>query len=205
GAVARFGTLRFRQGSPVTYVAYVLDGKAILSVGREPPVRLFDAKTGEMLRKFNFAGREFLPPFPYPPRQQPVGVSEDHRWLLAGYGDNLELVEISSGMIDTSGRRFEALTFTPHMLAFSPDGAFVAAAAAPESPYQYPRPQNPGGHIQVWDGKTGKSLRSFDAGKGAVHSLAIAPGSGALAVGRDGFHLGLWDLKSGKEIRQLAS
>ncbi len=204
-AVARLGTLRFRQGSPITYAACVLDGKAILSVGREPPVRLFDARTGELLRTFNFAGREFVPPLPYPPHQEPVAVSPDHRGLLAGYGDKLQLIEISSGMNDISSGRFEEFAFTPHLLAFSPDGALVAAARAPESTDQDPKPQHRSGHIQVWDAKSGKSLRSFDAGQGAVDSLAVSRDSATLAVGSEGFDLSLWDLKSGKEIRRLPS
>src|SRR5262249_53445138 len=131
--------------------------------------------------------------------------SPDHLWLLVGYGGKFELIEMSSGLVDIFGRRSEKLASTPQLLAFSPDGAFVVAAAAPEPTDQHPKLLHRSGHIEISDAKTGKSLRSFDTENGAVSSLAIAPDSSTLAVGGEGFDLRFWDLKSGNETRQLPS
>src|SRR5947209_4295671 len=52
GAVARFGTVRFRHPFWVTGVAYSFDGKMVASSCWDPAVRLWDASTGKELRVF---------------------------------------------------------------------------------------------------------------------------------------------------------
>src|SRR5438874_2643609 len=52
GAVARFGTVRFRHPFWVTGVAYSADGKVLASSCWEPVVRLWDPGSGKELRAF---------------------------------------------------------------------------------------------------------------------------------------------------------
>src|SRR5262245_7660853 len=51
GAVARLGTVRFRHGNTTIGVAFAPDGKTIASCGWDHLVRIWDAKTGEELRR----------------------------------------------------------------------------------------------------------------------------------------------------------
>src|SRR5581483_8173575 len=55
---ARLGTIRFRQGSPVTSLRYAADGKTLISSGTDQSLRMWDAKTGKEL--FSFGGAEVL-------------------------------------------------------------------------------------------------------------------------------------------------
>src|SRR5438128_459518 len=49
-ALSRVGTVRFRTGDGILCLAYSPDGKTIASGGRNDPVRLWNAETGELLR-----------------------------------------------------------------------------------------------------------------------------------------------------------
>ena len=43
---------RWRHGDVVVYVAYALDGKAVLTVTRDRVIRLWDRETGKEIRRF---------------------------------------------------------------------------------------------------------------------------------------------------------
>ena len=49
-SLRRFGTVRFRHGDKILCLAYSPDGKTIASGGRNDPVRLWNAETGELIR-----------------------------------------------------------------------------------------------------------------------------------------------------------
>src|SRR5437870_11778009 len=49
-ALSRVGTVRFRTGDGILCLAYSPDGKTIASGGRNDPVRLWNAETGELIR-----------------------------------------------------------------------------------------------------------------------------------------------------------
>src|SRR5947209_7580225 len=57
GAIARLGTVRWRHGDGTTFVAFMPDGKALLSVGRDGTVRQWDVATGKELRRFGLPGQ----------------------------------------------------------------------------------------------------------------------------------------------------
>ncbi len=63
GALARMGTLRWRHGDTINYVAYTPDGKAVLAASRDGAIRLWDRATGKELRRFDIK----------PPEQPNIG------------------------------------------------------------------------------------------------------------------------------------
>ncbi len=52
GALARLGTLRWRHADAVTFVAFLPDGKAVLTGGLDRTLRLWDRHSGKELRRF---------------------------------------------------------------------------------------------------------------------------------------------------------
>src|SRR5262245_19678088 len=52
GALARLGTLRWRHGAAVNYVAFTPDGKSVLTASQDNIIRLWDLKTGKEVRRF---------------------------------------------------------------------------------------------------------------------------------------------------------
>src|SRR5262245_20884712 len=56
GATARLGTTRMRHGEPVSVVAFLGDGKSLLSIAGDGVVRVWDTATGKELRRFKTTG-----------------------------------------------------------------------------------------------------------------------------------------------------
>ena len=52
GALARLGSLRCRHAEPILFVAFVQDGKAVLTGGQDQVFRLWDRATGAEIRHF---------------------------------------------------------------------------------------------------------------------------------------------------------
>jgi len=52
GAVMRLGTLRWRHSTPLVHIAYLADGKEVLTVTQDGAVRVWEQSTGKILRKF---------------------------------------------------------------------------------------------------------------------------------------------------------
>ncbi len=76
-------------------------------------------------------------------------------------------------------------------LAFSADGALLASGASGDP------------LIRVWDGKTGKLLRTLNGHAGWIRSLAFAPSGTTLASGSTDLRVKLWDAASGQELATL--
>jgi WD40 repeat protein len=90
---------------------FVRDGKAFLSGGRDGSVQLFDAQTGELIRKFRAPPREI--------GMMRVTVLADGRHFLSGGSDGyLRLWDMETGR-----QLFKAeLDMLPQVLAVTPDG-----------------------------------------------------------------------------------
>jgi WD40 repeat protein len=52
GALARLGTLSWRHGGPVAFVAFTPDGKGVITAGRDGTPGLYDRETGLEVRRF---------------------------------------------------------------------------------------------------------------------------------------------------------
>src|SRR5262245_11022505 len=140
GAVARMGTSRLRHGSSVYFVAFLADGKQVLSAGEDGLARLWDVATGKEVRRFGT---------PEPPAAdagpQIVGLSPDGKTLATCGGDGLvSLWDTTTGratgqvkgLKTALGAEIAAIqvkgmhAISPDVaaLALSPDGKTVAAA-----------------------------------------------------------------------------
>jgi RNA polymerase sigma factor (sigma-70 family) len=54
GAVARLGSTKLRHGDTIYFLAYVAGGKQLVTAGQDQTVRLWDAKTGTEVRRFEW-------------------------------------------------------------------------------------------------------------------------------------------------------
>ena len=100
-----------------------------------------------------------------------------------------ELWTIPITAIDSRGYYYRCL-------AFSPDGASIAALVRPDGP-EAPSDSR---EVQILEAETGKELRRFATGTGSV--LAYSPDGSRLAVAGGG-PIGVWDARLGKELFQL--
>src|SRR5215472_7283881 len=56
GALLRLGSVRLRHAGSVSFVAFLPDGKTLVSAGQDQAVRWWDVKTGKELRHLDLPG-----------------------------------------------------------------------------------------------------------------------------------------------------
>jgi RNA polymerase sigma factor (sigma-70 family) len=190
GAVARFGTVRWRHAGWVTGVAFAPDGKAMASAVDEGSevdgtVRLWDAASGVE-----------------------TACLRGHKSIVFGLtwsADGKTLVSVGNdGMIfvwDVAARR-RRISWEGHpgsmavAAAISPDGKLLASGGGDRT-------------LMLWDLATGKEVRRLGGDERLVQSVAFSPDGKSLAAASDvPFFNGavrqdpgvvrLWDVVSGK-------
>jgi RNA polymerase sigma factor (sigma-70 family) len=115
GAVARLGSPKLRHGDTIFFLAYVADGKQLVTAGRDQTVRLWDVKTGSEVHRFEWpappkdkAPKEKLPAkgvgglMPLPDEDPCdldfiVGVAANDKHVAAQKGDAVLLWETGTG------------------------------------------------------------------------------------------------------------
>src|SRR5262245_23326374 len=143
GALARMGTVRFRHGGNVSFVAFLPDDN-LLTAGNDGTARLW-SPAGKELRRFNlpqqveqaqFGRRTYFS----------VAVSADGKVLAANDGQQgIRLWDVAS----VGERKPIQVTDGIQALALSPDGKAVAATGA-------------AGVVTVWDTTSGKERGQFN-------------------------------------------
>ena len=171
GAVARFGTPRFRHDDTIGALAFAPDGRTLASGGDDRSVCLWDAATGKLERKLS--GHE-----------RPV------RAVVFGPDGSLLASATDSEVCVWSMAKGQLLCRLPGKVkgrvnpSFSADGKWLAVADRMSA--------------RVVEARTGKE-RCVIKGKGAVRNLALAPDGSLLAVSDDNA-VRLYDLATGKKM-----
>jgi RNA polymerase sigma factor (sigma-70 family) len=183
GAIARLGTMRFRNGDFAHRIVFSPDGKllasgAVVAGG----VVLFDATNGKLLRRVaKVAGR-----FAFSPDSKSLFLS----------GSEPTLVDLASGK---ELRRFQApgyALYTEGAAAFSPDGKTVAVGGWV------------GGNVKkkglfIWDVATSKVQQTLDSQSDVVIAFAFSPNGKVLAFATLDRKVQFYELATAKELMQL--
>jgi len=185
GALARLGTIRFRNGSEVTAVTLSADGKTLVSANRTKVIRLWDLASGRPM------GRIECPQIVYT-----VAIAPDGKLLAAsGWGGPVYLLDRANGRV------VRKLT-NPHNkfngVAFSRDGRFLAGGS------------NVADSVALWEVSSGKLVRELARVKQdsvsswqGTQTLAFAPDGQTLAT-IFGNEIRLWDFQAGR-LRHVLS
>jgi len=176
GALARFGTIRFRQGYLNYQAVYSPDGKTIACAAAGRGLCLWDAATGKELRCFGEARVAFT-----------LAFSPDGKMLVSDVGGPVALFDVASG------KMLAPLTDVRNAswIAFAPDGKAVAVA------------QNTKG-FGVWniDGNV-KTHKRFGNEEKQTTCVAFSREGMMLATGGADKIIYLWDPTTGKELGRL--
>ena len=213
GVIARMGSTHLRHGDVVWFAAYMPDGHALVTAGRDKTVRLWDLATGKEIRRFNWGEVQpdnepgsshdgTMEQFERQERDEKAlgsqaSLSLDGKIVAASHGGVVCLWETASGK-----KLHRILTGQKSLvqLAFSADAKSLLTLGT-------------GGQASaVWDVLTGKCIRSSEgkAGDGLDindQNALVSPGWKYLAylkrndAGNRLIHTR--DLASGKELPQI--
>jgi WD40 repeat protein len=171
-------------------VAFTTDGRKLITHGTDRTVRVWEARSGKELRKFDIkdfgSGAVAI-----------CGLSPDGKLVAASDQKSFHLWDLEAG------KEVRQLPRNPHAyekVAFSPDGKIFAVSDANSD-----RP----GRIVLWDVDSGKERAASTSQKGGVTVLAFSPDGKTLASAgfgrsRFGLRIHLWDVGSMKELRAIS-
>ncbi len=183
GAIARLGTVRFRNGGFLSDVLVSPDGRTVISAGYYA-IELWDAQTGRQRRRITFSS-SLLPLLNLHIALSPDGklLAVCERRSRMRFWNPLDGAEVYP-FGDAAPEASEA--------AFSPNGKWLAT---------YDVKNLPG--IHIWDLRQRKKIRTLDGARGVMfRSLVFSPDSKLLAfAGNSGIHV--WDVAAGKELYHL--
>jgi WD40 repeat protein len=170
--------LQTPPATAVSTVAVSLDGSLVATAAGEGGVRLYDSKTGTLVRVIGQAG------------DRSVTFSPDGQTLAAGGFHMDKLV----GIYDVrTGKRLRKLAghteWEADACTFSPDGKLLASTGTDKQ-------------ILVWNLATGMLRHRIADQPFRVTTLAFSPDSAILACGGDKT-VRLWDMRTGRLVRTL--
>jgi WD40 repeat protein len=201
GALARFGTVRFRHPQWAMSVAWSPDGKTLASASWDRTIRLWGPTTGRELRRF---------------------VGHTSAVMCAAFSpDGKTLVSGGNGGDPGNVRVWDVATGKERLALKAHDGSVVNAVAVAPDGRSFASGGGGNGAVTLtlWDLTTGKELRQLGGKDNGVHSVAFSPDGKVLAAaygslgwfGRPpamrpptpGGLVRLWDVGTGKELHTL--
>jgi WD40 repeat protein len=203
GAVARIGTTRWRHGASCSFVAFLPDGKTVVSAGYDGQVRVWQFPSGKEVRRLGPGLEPYASGRPFFGRVAPVALTADGVFVATELdGGELVIYAVGTGKEvgrlpqpkDRSGGRIFGMEF-------SPDSKFLAV-------------MDVDGGVVIWDRATAKEARTFQGGDPASNDFAMPvlrynkDGTGVLTVhgnfnmanNQETFHAILRDPATGKEV-----
>jgi WD40 repeat protein len=180
GAIARLGTVRFRHGNYITWLAFIPDRKQIISHGYDA-IRMWDTATGKEIRRLEagpdgWIGAAFLTP--------------DGKSLVTlergGRDNTIRLRNCSDLQVD---REFDVGSL--QMPRLSPDGKLLAGMV-----------ENNSG-VEIWDLTQGKRLRTWKAHEGYMWACQFSADCKTLITGGPDKAIRFWNVATGEKKREI--
>jgi len=208
-ALSRMGTVRWRQGSPMTLVHFMPDNKTVLTAGTDLNIRIWEASTGKLIRSFSGTGSSTpldtggVPEYMYNPGQQWTVVSADGKLVATASQRDLRvrIFEVESGKML---KEVTGITNGLTSMGFSPDGKNISFS-------QYD------GSISLIDVAAGKIDKTWNKPDGqnrmyygGMNGTAFSPdGKQLVTIGHEMENqqyiptLKIWDVAKGTQLQSI--
>jgi WD40 repeat protein len=212
----RFGTTKLRHGSRILCLAYANDGQILAAGGGNDPVRLWNPKTGEMVRELN------------EPWVHAMSFSPSGETLL--FGGYQRVIKLWNFRLNKETGRLDGHKATVKAIVVSPDASTIISGSQDGAIYLWDmnnkrKVAELPGHIDevnalayyadkenngflasagsdrviiVWNMETNTAKLKFDAGCG-VYALAVSADGKTLYSAGDDYLIRRWDVASGKQ------
>ncbi len=162
-------------------VKFSSDGQFIIAGAGDNTAILWDARTGNEIRKFKNARSTCTSCI------AEALITSDNKYILTARSDSIKMFDRSSGSLV---RQFYAREGSPEQLTVSNDDRFVAAI-------EY-------GIAEVWDLKSGKLiLKAGDYSQNKILSLAFSTDGKQIITGSEKRVTDVYDIASGEKILTL--
>ena len=170
----------------VLATVFGVDGKRIVSVGRDRAAKLMNAETGAFVENVNLL-REPLTALARHPKKDWVAIGGHERIPYLYRMDRPRAMRIADD--STLIRKFERQEGTITALAVSPSGQHLAVAAED-------------GEVRIYGLETGDPVARCSGHEGGIYALQFRPDGGILATGGFDGKVRLYDL-AGKLVKEF--
>jgi WD40 repeat protein len=162
--------------------AFSPDGKQLATIGDDGTTIIWDANTGEELRRLPGTTR---PSDLY--TEQRMAYSPDGRLLATCDSNQLKVYNPVSGelLMTLSGHEADVIS-----VAFSRDGKYLATGSVDTT-------------VRIWEASSGKLIRDLKGHTAEVGGLAFGPDGKLLFTSSEDGTLILWDIETGERLREL--
>ena len=176
--VETYGVASFQHASTTSEVVCHPDGVHVLSSSRDNCVRLWEIKSGKLVRRFTVAGSGSMWGIRF--------VNGGKEFLAASSSNKVYRFEVATGKVLMSYSHPDDV----YRLALHPDGKHFVATGS-------------GKLIILWETATGKKVRTFNGHTGDVYTAIVTEGGKRIISGSSDDTIRQWDLESGKCLKTL--
>ncbi len=212
GALRRLGSLHWRHGEPITFLALPADGKTLVTATHDAVLRLWDRETGKEIRRFvppaDPNAKALTPVHPYMQGLTRAALSRDGKLLAVVLPSNVaQLWDVETGK---TLQQIKSPANGVSAMAFAPDGKTLAIRGVADrvcylhetatgKELRKLKPMHP-------DGKGGNISGGPDNGTG----LAFSPDGKIIALPELEYNnkvvcgsVTLFEVDTGKEVRRI--
>jgi WD40 repeat protein len=164
----------------VNFAVYTSDGKKIITASMDDTARIWDAESGEELKKMEMRDRSL----------RSRAFSPDKKKMVVTGGRVVRILDVESGeVLQTLRHTNSAMGAT-----FSPDGRRIVTTI-----WNSPAPMT----ARIWDAESGRELHTLEVPDSSTFHGVFSPDGKKLVLRIADNTARIWDTESGKELHTL--